>query len=205
MHLSSDVIPVAFSPGYEPRKRALTADELKKLLAELLADRAARVAFIVATSACWRETELARRSDVSKGLERCSPNDLRRTFASWQVEAGVPLFPIAQAMGHKDTRMLERVYGRQTPEQLAAIMARAMGLTQGVCSTFVAAPLDSAGSSGPDGLRATADSTEPESPKYSEAQRTLQSTGPRMFERVEVPGAGIEPATRGFSVPCSTD
>ncbi len=40
----------------------------------------------------------------------------------------MPLFPIAQAMGHKDTRMLERVYGRQTPEQQSAIMARAMGL-----------------------------------------------------------------------------
>ena len=64
-------------------------------------------------------------------IERCSPNDLRRTFASWQVEAGVPLFPIAQAMGHKDTRMLERVYGRQTPEQLAALMARAMGFDAG--------------------------------------------------------------------------
>jgi len=61
-------------------------------------------------------------------IDRCSPNDLRRTFAGWQVEAGVPLFPIAQAMGHKDTRMLERVYGRQTPEQVAALMARAMGL-----------------------------------------------------------------------------
>ncbi len=63
-------------------------------------------------------------------IERCSPNDLRRTFTSWQVEAVVPLFPIAQAMGHKDTRMLERVYGRQTPEQLAALMARAMGLPE---------------------------------------------------------------------------
>ena len=262
-----EVIPVAFSPGYEPRKRALTADELKKLLAGLLADRAARVAFIVATSACWRETELARRGDVSKGLatvllrgtkrktrfrtvpivspaqqsllayaiehakgedealflawgnvrrdladaceeakiDRCSPNDLRRTFASWQVEAGVPLFPIAQAMGHKDTRMLERVYGRQTPEQLAAIMARAMGLTQGVCSTFVAAPLDSAGSRGPGGLGDDDAAPDAASPKNVEAQRTSQSSGPRMFERVEVPGAGIEPATRGFSVPCSTD
>jgi len=28
------------------------------------------------------------------------------------VEAGVPLYVIAQLMGHKDTRMLERVYGR---------------------------------------------------------------------------------------------
>ena len=38
----------------------------------------------------------------------------------------MPLSPIAQAMD-KDTRMLERVYGRQTSEQLAALMARAMG------------------------------------------------------------------------------
>jgi len=157
-------------------------------------------------------------------IERCSPNDLRRTFASWQVEAGVPLFPIAQAMGHKDTRMLERVYGRQTPEQLAALMARAMGLQpphpdplprlapgaredQGAradCSTFVAATLESAGSGGPDGrgtAATTADNSEPES---SEAQRTFQSTGPLDVGRDEVPGPGIEPGTRGFSVPCST-
>ncbi len=267
-----EIIPVSFSPGYEPRKRALTADDLKKLLAELLPDRAARVAFIVATSACWRETELARRGDVGEGLatvllrgtkrktrfrtvpivspaqqsllayalehakgtddalfqpwgnvrrdladaceeakiERCSPNDLRRTFASWQVEAGVPLFPIAQAMGHKDTRMLERVYGRQTPEQLAAIMARAMGLPQrpaapAGCSTFVAATLESAGSRGPDGLSADADAGDPAAPKNSEAPRTSQSTRPLMYERDGVPGGGIEPPTRGFSVPCSTD
>lgn len=57
-------------------------------------------------------------------IEWCGPNDRLRTFASWQVGAGVTLFPIAQAMAHKDTRMLERVYGRQTPEQLAALMAR---------------------------------------------------------------------------------
>jgi integrase len=262
-----EVIPVAFSPGYEPRKRALTADELKKLLAEILPDRAARVAFIVATSACWRETELARRSDVGEGLttvllrgtkrktrfrtvpivspaqrsllayalehakregdalfqpwgnvrrdladacedakiERCSPNDLRRTFASWQVEAGVPLFPIAQAMGHKDTRMLERVYGRQTPEQLAAIMARAMGLTQSVCSTFVAATLESAGSGGPDGLATEDDARATAAPENTEAQRTSQSAGPSDVGRGVVPGGGIEPPTRGFSVPCSTD
>jgi integrase len=63
-----EVIPVAFSPEYEPRKRALDAGEVGKLLAQLLADQAARVAFIVATSACWRETELARREDVGEGL-----------------------------------------------------------------------------------------------------------------------------------------
>src|SRR6266511_3680708 len=142
-------------------------------------------------------------------FERCSPNDLRCTFASWQVEAGVPLFPIAQAMGHKDTRMLERVYGRQMPEQLAVLMARAMGLTERAappagCSRFVAATMESAGSSGPDGLGAAATTADDSEPESSEAQRTLQSTGPLDVGRVEVPGPGIEPGTRGFSVPCST-
>lgn len=111
----------------------------------------------------------------------------------------MPLFPIAQAMGHKDTRMLERVYGRQTPEQLATLMARAMGLTQDVCSRVVAAAPDSAGSGGPDGLATTAAPAESAVPKNSEAQGTLQSPGPRMFERVDVPGGGVEPPTRGFS------
>jgi integrase len=241
-----EVIPVAFSPGYEPRKRFLSDDELSKLLAALTPDRSARAAFIVATSACWRETELARTDDVSRdlrsvllrgtkrktrfrtvpivsplqrsllehtlryaagegealfrpwgnvrrdlaeacqrsGIERASPNDLRRTFANWYVAAGVPLFPIAQAMGHKDTRMLERVYGRQSPEQLAAMMARAMGLPAAGaadCTSFVAAPPETDGPGRLDGL-----------------------PGPVISGGL-VPGAGIEPATRGFSVPCSTD
>lgn len=42
--------------------------------------------------------------------------------------------------------MLERVYGRQTPEQLAAIMARAMGLAPADCSRVVAAALETADS-----------------------------------------------------------
>jgi len=250
-------------------KRALTADEVAKLLAELLVDRAARVAFIVATSACWRETELARRDDVGERqatvllrgtkrktrfrtvpivspaqrallayalqhaggtgsalfqpwgnvrrdladacveakIERCSPNDLRRTFASWQVEAGVPLYPIAQAMGHKDTRMLERVYGRQTPEQLAALMARAMGLpVNSDCSTVATLTLPLPGSRASDGLPGpdpSAGDQREASPKNDEAQ-TACAAGPLMFALGRVPGPGIEPGTRGFSVPCST-
>jgi integrase len=277
-----EVIPVGFSPQYEPRKRALTAAELSKLLAELSPPHAARVAFIVATSANWSESERARLEDVRPDhsavfirgtkrktrlrtvpivspaqqsllayameharplrellftpwtnvrrtllaackrakIERCSPNDLRRTFSNWQVEAGVPLFPIAQAMGHKDTRMLERVYGRQSPEQLAVLMARAMGLPPPRiaqeqpqpapapsvdCSTVAAESLDSAGFPGPDGLTGTDLLSDTESPKNSETPRTSQSSGLRMFERDVVPGPGIEPGTRGFSVPCSTD
>jgi len=266
-----EVLPVGFSPNYEPRKRALTVEEARRLVAELAPGRAARVAFILATSACWRETDLARNEDVSadraevliRGTKRktrfrpvpivtpaqrslldfaleyatgeggvlfapwgnvrrdllaacrrariapCSPNDLRRTFSSWMVEAGIQLYPIAQMMGHKDTRMLERVYGRQSTEQLRAAVERPLGLLPEHgpsvrCNAFVTATLESAGLSGRNGLEAEIDSGAPEMPKNIEAPQTSQSAGPLDVGRVGVPGPGIEPGTRGFSVPCST-
>lgn len=51
------------------------------------------------------------------GLQkRVSPNDLRRTFASWLVQQKVPLLTVAHLMGHSSTRMLEKVYGRLSDE-----------------------------------------------------------------------------------------
>lgn len=52
-----------------------------------------------------------------------SPNDLRRTFASWLVQAGVPLLTVAALMGHKSTRMLEQVYGHLSAENLESAVA----------------------------------------------------------------------------------
>ena len=50
--------------GYKPRDRALTPDELSRLLGELTAAKAAAVAFMLATSANWRECTRARREDI---------------------------------------------------------------------------------------------------------------------------------------------
>ncbi|MBK7862479.1 MAG: tyrosine-type recombinase/integrase [Archangiaceae bacterium] len=48
-------------------------------------------------------------------IEMCSPNDLRRTNASWLRAEGVPAEIIGQAvMGHREGRMVELVYGRMT-------------------------------------------------------------------------------------------
>jgi integrase len=194
------VMPVGFAPEYKPRERALTYPEAHVLLAELTADRAARVAFIIATSANWTETERARRQDVADdlslvlirgtkrasrhrevpivshdqrsllehalkhaegpgdplftpwgnarrdlhqaceraGIPPVSPNDLRRTCATWLRAQGVPPHLIAPVMGHVDSRMVERVYGRLPTDQLAERLAQELGAN--VCLMSASVP-----------------------------------------------------------------
>jgi integrase len=57
----------------------------------------------------------------------CSPNDLRRTCATWLRAAGASPDLIAPVMGHADTRMVERVYGRLPLEDLRRRLAHAIG------------------------------------------------------------------------------
>lgn len=71
-------------------------------------------------------------------IPRVSPNDLRRTFASWLVQDGVPLLTVAALMGHKSTRMLELVYGKLSAENLEDAIAR-LPVTHGV-TTSVSLP-----------------------------------------------------------------
>jgi integrase len=40
---------------------------------------------------------------------------MRHTWASHAVMNGVPLIVVARNLGHKDTRMVERVYGHLAP------------------------------------------------------------------------------------------
>lgn len=55
-------------------------------------------------------------------IDPVSPNDLRRTFATWLVEDGRSLDAIAQGMGHVDTRMVYRVYGKPTVGALGKLL-----------------------------------------------------------------------------------
>lgn len=56
------------------------------------------------------------------GLEHCSPNDLRRTFGHLLRALGHPPHLIGAAMGHRDSRMAERVYARLRPRELAKLL-----------------------------------------------------------------------------------
>ncbi len=60
-------------------------------------------------------------------VQRVSPNDLRRSTAKWLRNAGVEPQLIASMMGHADSRMVERVYGRLSPNALGKLIATATG------------------------------------------------------------------------------
>lgn len=44
-------------------------------------------------------------------LTKVTPNDLRRTFASWLKQQGMDSLVVARLLGHSSTRMVEKVYG----------------------------------------------------------------------------------------------
>jgi integrase len=112
------------------------------------------------------------------GIPRVSPNDLRRTYATWLREHGVEPHLIGLALGHRDSRMAERVYGRLSAESLG----NSLRLHLDRCSKYVA--------------------NAPESEAQVRPERTPEPTDfpPNMVSRDR-----IELSTRGFSVHCSTD
>ncbi|MGI9449356.1 MAG: tyrosine-type recombinase/integrase [Geminicoccaceae bacterium] len=51
------------------------------------------------------------------GLDHCTPHDLRRTCATWLVQAGLPLSKVARYLGDSE-EMIEKVYGQHSPDFL---------------------------------------------------------------------------------------
>jgi len=86
------LMPHRFSPEYVPRERFLARDEFQLLVANLLPDHAARVAFEVATSANWGETTHVLRSDIGgdvvpiRGTKNANRWRSVPVVADWQRE-----------------------------------------------------------------------------------------------------------------------
>jgi hypothetical protein len=77
-----------------------------------------------------------------------TPNDLRRTYSTWMKACGVPNELSAPTIGHKDTRMLDRVYARLPPALLRERLLQALGIDEGSCS---AGAVDASGQAGQNG------------------------------------------------------
>ena len=58
------------------------------------------------------------------GVPRVTPNDLRRSHAHWLRASGIDPALIGSVLGHVDSRMCERVYGRLKPEELRDELAK---------------------------------------------------------------------------------
>lgn len=63
------------------------------------------------------------------GVTIATPNDLRRSFATWNVEAGVARSDVAKLLGHTSERMVFQVYGRESAEALGQKIRRDVGGT----------------------------------------------------------------------------
>ena len=124
------------------------------------------------------------------GLPRITLNDLRRTFASWSVQAGVPAKVIANLMGHTSTRMVDLVYGRVGPNDYEAAISRLPGGNR-----LPAGYTDTAQNGRTNGTAGNA---------IAQAAITDSVEEPMISESLRVPRDGVEPPTRGFSVRCST-
>lgn len=112
------------------------------------------------------------------GIDPVTPNDLRRTFASWLKQAGVDSFTVGKLMGHTTSRMVELVYGHLNDEAFIGAMQELPDL----------GPLPAPGSQW-----VAKRSGSPETGETHETSPTQK------HQVLRVPKAGIEPATRGFS------
>jgi integrase len=139
------------------------------------------------------------------GVPRVTPNDLRRTFASWLVQAGVSNLIVSRLLGHSSTRMVDLVYGQLDEATLSRAIANLPGSIPGDKAAALRPPVptrtaqnrgDAEGTN-----RGQKRGTEGTPGKTVPRRRSANSVEESANSRsLKVPKAGIEPAARGFSV-----
>lgn len=61
------------------------------------------------------------RACIRAGIVRCTPNDLRRSFATLLIELGVDKDSVRRFLGHTTSKMVDLVYGKPRSEALAGL------------------------------------------------------------------------------------
>jgi integrase len=126
------------------------------------------------------------------GIPKVTPNDLRRSYASWMKQGGEDSMVVARLLGHSSTTMVETVYGQLGNQNFrdAADKLPALPGSTSVVTT--------------DARQASQSRRHTSSAKPRTRRRTAK-TGSDAVPTSAVPRGGIEPPTRGFSVRCSTN
>jgi integrase len=118
------------------------------------------------------------RACILAKVPRVTPNDLRRTCASWLKNKGIDSAAVAAFLGNT-TVMIDRVYGKISVDTLRAAINQLPVPDR--CATVEQDTVAFTGSN--------------ETKTFSDDARL-----PRESQRFRVPSPGIEPGTRGFSV-----
>ena len=107
------------------RRKVPLADELRAIL-EATPEEARKGPIVQPWGNVRRDLHAAADRATRQGtpVPPATPNDLRRTYASWLVDAGVPLKAVARLLGHGTTRMVDLVYGHVEDDTLSDAVAR---------------------------------------------------------------------------------
>lgn len=115
------------------RRKVPLADELRAIL-EAAPVKARQGAIVDPWGNVRRDLHAAADRATRHGtpVPPVTPNDLRRTYASWLVDAGVPLKVVATLLGHGTTRMVDLVYGHVESDTLTEAVGRLPGPPRGL-------------------------------------------------------------------------
>lgn len=167
--------------GTKTRTRDVTAGSdrtipLQPVLAEILGRNRQPRGHIVGEWLNVRRDLHAACGPRRANIPPCSPNDLRRTFATWLAGMGVSEGTVAKMLGHSSSAMVRKVYAQIERSS----MARDLAKLSGAC--VISVPNSGA-------------------EQANEALVSQASLG-KLAEILTNPvlGPGIEPGTRGFSI-----
>ena len=142
-----------------------------------------------------------KRACLRAGVPRVTPNDLRRTFATWLKQRDVDSAVVAAMMGHSSTAMVDRVYGKldeATYRRAIARLPRAIPVEEspaaepGQSHTGVTVTPENGGTHGTPG-------TSVDQAANSDSVEESTNSGDSVVRAV-----GLEPTTSGLRVRCST-
>lgn len=106
-----------------PERKIPILDFARPLLERALRDGKGEGAMLLMPWASSNASRDLQEACALAKIPHATPTDLRRTHASWLVQAGAPTHLVAYMLGHTSSAMVERVYGRMTPEAAGKLLA----------------------------------------------------------------------------------